>query len=395
MYLLLLNAGSSSLKGALVQLPSRQPAATATAEWSGDQTKYQWQDLHGTRHRGETRPWRDHVEAFHGMVKDLLAAPVQPADILAVGHRVVHGGRFDTAVKITPAVRQEIEAVSEQAPLHNPASLATIDAAQAALPRATHIATFDTCFHRTLPPEAATYPLPRQWTEDWGIRRHGFHGLSHEYCLQRTAELMQQPADGLKLITCHLGHGCSAAAISAGRCIDTTMGFTPLEGLMMASRCGDVDAGAILWVQQAQQMTAKQVEQVLCYESGLLGISGVSADMRAVLAASDAGNERARLAIQVYVHRLRKAIGGLFATLGGADALVFTAGVGENSPPIRAQACERLAPLGIEIDPARNRQPPPDSDISTDRSAARVFVLAAREDLTMVQQMAQLLKLAT
>jgi acetate kinase len=248
------------------------------------------------------------------------------------------------------------------------------------------VAVFDTAFHATLPAAAYTYPLPHEWTHGWGIRRYGFHGMSHSYCANRAAEVLGRDIEELRLVICHLGHGCSASAVLHGRSVDTTMGFTPLDGLMMATRSGSVDPGILTYVQLERGLTAKDVESALNHRSGLLGVSGVSGDMREVLAAGRSGNARAGLAVDMYVHRVRQAIGALAVTLGGIDALVFTAGVGENSAEVRAATCRGLECLGIEIDDEANARCRPDADVARRGAGARILVLATREDLAMLEE---------
>jgi acetate kinase len=254
-----------------------------------------------------------------------------------------------------------------------------------------HVAVFDTAFHATLPPEARTFPVPYRWTSDWGIRRFGFHGLSHAYCSRRAAELLGRPPDELQLVICHLGGGCSDAAVRGGRCVATTMGFTPLDGLMMATRSGSVDPGILLHVQRRHGLTVEQVEAALNHESGLLGVSGISGDMREILAAARAGHERARLALAVYTRRVRQAVGALAVTLGGVDALVFTAGVGEHAAEVRAAVCDGLECLGLELDGEANTACRPDADVARRSSRGRILVIATREDLTMLQQVIQVI----
>jgi acetate kinase len=312
-------------------------------------------------------------------------------DLAAIGHRIVHGGSFTSSVRITPKVRERIAALADLAPLHNPPGLETLAAAQQEIPDAPHVAVFDTAFHATLPAEAYTYAIPENWTREWGIRRFGFHGLSHAYCSRRAAEMLGRSDDQLRLVICHLGHGCSASAVHGGRCVDTTMGFTPLEGLMMATRSGSIDPGVITHVQEQHGLTAKQVEKALNHESGLLGVSGVSADMRQVLAAAHEGNERSRLALAIYTHRVRQAIGALAVTLGGVDALVFTAGVGENAAEIRQSVCTGLECLGLELDAQANSACRPDSDVAQSNSRRRILVIATREDITMLREVMQVL----
>ena len=302
----------------------------------------------------------------------------------AVGHRIVHGGDFHTSVHITSAVRERISALAELAPLHNPPGLETLAAAESLLPDVPHVAVFDTAFHATLPAAAHTYPLPYVWTEDFGIRRYGFHGLSHAYCAGRAAELLARPVEELRLVICHLGHGCSASAVLHGRSLDTTMGFTPLDGLMMATRSGSLDPGILTHIQLKRGLDARAIEEALNRFSGLRGVSGISGDMREVLAAARAGHQRARLAVDLYAHRVRQAIGALVVTLAGIDALVFTAGVGENSAEIRAATCLGLGCLGLELDADANARCRPDADVARRNAVARILVLAAREDLAML-----------
>lgn len=388
MRVLLLNAGSSSLKCALMESEDRRAWGRAAADWAGSATHYRC-STPGGEEIAEEVPWRGHAEAVRRALHDLVPARhggPRSAALAAVGHRVVHGGGFRSTVRIEADVRSRISALAELAPLHNPPGLETLAAAEAELPDVPHVAVFDTAFHATLPPEAHTYAVPEAWTRGFGIRRYGFHGLSHAYCSGRAAEMLGRPAEELRLAICHLGHGCSAAAVLGGRCIDTTMGFTPLDGLMMATRSGSLDPGVVLHVQLRHGLSAKEVEAALNHDSGLLGVSGVSEDMRAVLAAADTGNERARLALGVYAHRVRQAIGALMATLGGLDALVFTAGVGENAPEVRAASCRGLECLGIALDPEANARCRPDADIARRDSPARVLVIAAREDLTMLDE---------
>jgi acetate kinase len=230
------------------------------------------------------------------------------------------------------------------------------------------------------------YPVPYAWLTDWKARRYGFHGISHAYCAGRAAEFLGKAPQGLRLVICHLGNGASISAVRDGRCVDTSMGFTPLEGLMMGTRSGSVDPGLLLYVQRRKGVTAEHLDTVLNHESGLLGVSGVSADMRAVLAASDKGNARARLALDVYVHRIRQTIGAMTATLGGIDALVFTAGIGENAAPVRAAVCAGLDYLGLELDAASNERCRPDGDIATVKSRGRILVIGTREDLVIARE---------
>jgi acetate kinase len=394
MHILLLNAGSSSLKCTLMESTNRAIVAGSLADWAGPVTRYQYAGPDGKEHI-ENVPWKGHADAVPRILYDLMhAQPValsKGSALAGVGHRVVHGGQFTSSVRITPEIRSRITALADLAPLHNPPSLATLAAAEAGLPGVPQVAVFDTAFHATLAPEAWTYPIPANWTRDWGIRRFGFHGLSHAYCSRRAAELLGRPAEGLRLVICHLGHGCSASAVHGGRCIDTTMGFTPLEGLMMGTRSGSIDPSIVLHVQQHHGLTAEQVEAALNHQSGLLGVSGISGDMRQVLAAAGAGHQQAQLALAVYAHRIRQAIGALAVTMGGIDALVFTAGVGEHAHQVRKTACAGLDCLGLELDAQANASCRPDADVACRGSRARILVIATREDVTMLQEVVQVL----
>jgi acetate kinase len=389
---LLLNAGSSSLKATLVEAGGGRVVAHASADWAGPVTRYVCTRPAGDRVSEEV-PWRGHAEAVERALCDLVEGPdpsgASAPSLVAVGHRVVHGGAFRAPVRIAPEVRSRIAALAELAPLHNPPGLETLAAAEAELPDVPHVAVFDTAFHASLPPAARTYAVPEGWTRDWGIRRYGFHGLSHAYCTGRAAEMLGRSAAELRLVVCHLGHGCSAAAVRHGRCVDTTMGFTPLDGLMMATRSGAVDPGILLYVQRHHGLSAKDIEEALNHQSGLRGVSGLSGDMREVLAAAQAGDERARLAVDVYTHRVRQAVGALAATLGGIDTLVFTAGVGENAAAVRAASCRGLECLGVELDPDANEECLPDADVARPGSGVRVLVIAAREDVTMLREVMQ------
>lgn len=284
----------------------------------------------------------------HGLLKDI-------AEIEAVGHRVVHGGeKFASSVLVTDEVEAMIEECVVLAPLHNPHNLRGLRAARALLPNVPHVAVFDTAFHQSLPPKAFIYGLPYQLYTRHRIRRYGFHGTSHRFVAIRTAALLGRSLDSLKIITCHLGNGCSMTAIDRGRSIDTTMGFTPLEGLLMGTRCGDLDPAILPWLLAVEELSLSQLNAMLNKHSGLYGISGVSSDMREVLAAAESGNRRAALAVEVFCYRIRKYIGAYAAALGGLDAVTFTGGIGENSPQIRAQALEGLGFLGIKLDTTAN-----------------------------------------
>jgi acetate kinase len=301
------------------------------------------------------------------LVASLAAAP---EGVAAVAHRVVHGGaRFLEPVVIDDEVRRELEALSELAPLHNVPALAAIDVARRALPSVPHVAVFDTAFHATIPDEARTYALPRRWREEWGIRRFGFHGLS----VASAAERVPVP----RLVVCHLGGGCSVTAVLDGRSVDTTMGFSPLEGVPMATRAGSIDPEILLYLLRHELASADELEHALEHESGLLGLGGLSRVEELEASAEPA----AQLALSVFCYRVAAAVGSLATALGGIDALVFTAGIGEGSALVRERVCERLGFLGVELDRDANREAQPDADVATDCSPARVWVVHAREDV--------------
>jgi len=300
----------------------------------------------------------------------------------AVGHRIVHGGTaFLGPVRLDERVTARISALTSLAPLHQPKALAALAAVTAAIPDVPAVASFDTAFHAQMPEAAATYAIPAPWRQRWDLRRYGFHGLSHAYATRRASELLGVAAAELRLVTCHLGAGASLAAVQGGRSVDTTMGFTPLEGLVMATRSGSVDPGLVLWLADHVGMPPAELAATLEHRSGLLGLAG-TADMREILAGAETGEARARLALEVYLHRLRREIAAMTASLGGLDAIVFTGGVGERSAPIRAMAADGLAYLGIRIDPARNDAAGAgDREIGAAGAPVRVLVIESREDV--------------
>jgi acetate kinase len=308
----------------------------------------------------------------------------------AVGHRVVHGGRrFTAATVIDDTVTAAIAELTDLAPLHQPRALAAISAVQAVLPGVPAVACFDTAFHAGLPAAAATYALPTLWTERFALRRYGFHGLSHAYASRRAAEFVDRGPEHLRIVTCHLGAGSSLAAVHGGRSVDTTMGFTPLEGLVMATRCGSVDPGLIIWLLQRGGLTLDEVATGLESRSGLSGLAGLpnrSGDMRDVRLAAQEGEPGARLAVDVHAHRLRCEIAAMAAAMNGLDVLVFTGGIGEHQPAIRAEAAAGLGFLGVAIDPARNDAASADAEITAAGAAVRTLVVTAREDVEIARQ---------
>ena len=298
----------------------------------------------------------------------------------------MHGGeRFSAPVRLDATVEAALRELTALAPLHQPKSLASLDAVSAALPHLPAVVCFDTAFHATMDPSATTYALPADWRTRWRLRRYGFHGLSHAWVARRVPDLLGRPAAGLRLVSAHLGAGASLCAIRDGRSVDTTMGFTPLEGLVMATRSGSVDPGLILWLLDGGGLRAEELADGLEHRSGLRGLAGTP-DMRAVQERARAGDADARLALDVYAHRLRAGIAAMAAALGGIDALAFTGGVGEHSPQVRAEAVAGLRFLGLDIDPGRNAAATTDGDVSAPASAARTLVVSAREDLEIARQ---------
>jgi len=355
---LVVNAGSSSLKLALLD---ERDVVVDARELRVPRARVDPQELAGA-----------------------LRSPLRQAD--AVGHRIVHGGtRYQHAVKIDAGVRGELERLVDLAPLHQPKSLAALDLVSELLPVAPAVACFDTAFHSTLAPAASTYALPARWLERWGLRRFGFHGLSHSWVARRAAQMAGGDPAALRVVSCHLGAGASLCAIDGGRSIDTTMGFTPLEGLVMATRSGSVDPGMLLWLQEHAGVATAELAEALEHESGLLALSG-SSDMREVTSRASSGELQATLALEVYVHRLCAAIAAMTAALGGLDVLAFTGGVGEHSPHVRAMSSTGLGFLGVRVDEDLNRAAEGDTEIGTADAAVRVFVIAAREDLEIARQ---------
>ena len=397
MKVLVLNAGSSTQKSSLYELTDSLPVTPPEALWEGH---VEWSGPGGvgtlsvSNARGgtlrEQLEFDSRTSAIAHMLNTLWSGTTkvisEPSAIDIVGHRVVHGGqKYREATPITQEVKEEIARLAVFAPLHNRADLEVILTMEQILGHVPQIAMFDTAFHAQLPLPASVYPGPYEWFEQ-GIRRYGFHGISHQYCARRAAQILGRDLEPLRLITCHLGSGCSLAAIRRGRSVDTTMGFTPLDGLMMGSRSGAVDPGILIYLLHQNGYSADKLNRVLNQGSGLLGISGISSDMRQVLASMAEGNARAKLAFDVYVHRLRFYIGAMLASLGGLDALVFTAGIGENSPAVRAAACEAFGFLGLTLNPERNAQSPADQDIATPDSAVRVVIVRAREEWAIAQE---------
>jgi acetate kinase len=403
MKILVLNAGSSTQKSCLYEITDEvfstqasQPLWEGKINWTQDRGVAEIEVKTATGAMQESisddSPQAHLTYMLHTLSDGATKVIDRLSDIDVVGHRIVHGGEDyrDTAI-ITEDIKKAIARLSNLAPAHNPVALSGIEAIAEISKDVTQVAVFDTGFHATLPDAAAIYPGPYQWVEQ-GIRRYGFHGISHQYCSQRAAQILGRDVPLERLITCHLGNGCSLAAIKNGRSIDTTMGFTPVEGLMMGSRSGSVDPGILIYLLRYCDYSVEKLDDILNKASGLKGISGVSSDMREVREAIAQGNPRAKLALDIYVHRLRSGIGAMLTSLGGLDALVFTAGVGEHSAEIRQAACEAFGFLGLKLDLEKNQQQPVDEDIATTDSAVRVLVIHTQEDWAIAQQCWQLLQ---
>jgi acetate kinase len=335
---------------------------------------------------GEAAGPADHAQALGQVVESLQAAGHHPCELAAVGHRVVHGGeRFQQATRVDDDLLEAIRALTPLAPLHNPANLMGIEVMQGLAPQTPQFAVFDTAFHQTMPPEAYRYALPESYFASHGIRRYGFHGISHQYISREAARRLDRPADQIRLISLHLGNGASATAIRDGQSIDTSMGMTPLAGLLMGSRTGDIDPGVLLFLQRELGMDAQRLDRLLNRESGLKGMVG-SNDMRQVLAQAEAGDDGARLAVALFAYRIRSYIGAYLAILGGLDGLVFTGGIGEHSAEIRGRCCAGLGHLDIALDSHRNAAPGEDGRIDADSSRIRILVIPANEELEIARQ---------
>jgi acetate kinase len=393
MDVLVVNCGSSSLKAAVLDAASGERRVEVLAERIGEPGSYSRID------GGEPRPIaaRDHGGSLAALLPEILSRS-DAARLGAVAHRVVHGGeRFVAPVRIDDEVERAIEALCDLAPLHNPINLAGIRAARRLLPAPPHVAVFDTAFHATLPRRARSYALPAALAEKHGLRRYGFHGTSHAWVAGRAAEFLGSDLRDLRLVTCHLGNGCSVSAVEWGRSVETSMGMTPVEGLVMGTRCGDVDAGILIELLRREGWGPDELDRVLNRDSGLRGLSGVGNDVRDIEERARAGDERCRLALHVFGHRLRKYIGAYAAVMGGLDAVVFTGGIGEHSALLRHRAAQRLEFLGARLDEERNREArvdaaAPVAEISASGSRVRLLVVASDEAFAMARAVDALLR---
>jgi len=396
MKVLVLNSGSSSQKCALYEVQAPLPVEPPTRLWDG---KIDWSDAGvaeiaittgpGTTGK-ETIQLPTRQEAIERLLNSMWTGPAAavsaPAAVDCVGHRVVHGGPHHLeATFVNSSVREAIAGVSAFAPLHNRAELEGMKIVENLVGKVPQVAVFDTGFHRHMPLSSKVYPGPYEWYAQ-GIHRYGFHGINHQYCAERAAQLLQRDVKSIRMVNCHIGNGCSLAAIQDGRSVDTTMGFTPLEGLMMGTRSGSVDPGILTYLMRSRSMTGEQLDDLLNKHSGLLGLSGVSSDVREIQQAAQNKNERAKLAWEVYEHRLITGIGAMVAAMGGIDVLSFTAGVGENSVDLRRRVCEQFRFLGIELDSHSNAGLRGDRLISSAPSKVAVLVIAAQEEWQIARE---------
>ena len=397
MKILVLNSGSSSVKYKLIDSATSETLAEGGAEKLGlDDAFLKYKKADGSKAIIELGH-ADHVKAIRAIL-NLLTDPAEGCiksydEIDAVGHRVVHGGeKFNSSVLITDEVKDKIKECYDIAPLHNPANMTGIDAITELMPNVPQVGVFDTAFHQTMPAKAFMYPLPYKYYEKDGVRRYGFHGTSHRYVSQRAAEFLGLDLSKVKMITCHIGNGGSITAVDGGKSVDTTMGLTPTEGLMMGTRTGDVDPGALAFLMGRYNMNVDQLMKLINKESGVLGVTEMSNDMREIEAAVEAGNERATLALDMYQLRITKYIGAYAAEMGGVDVIVFTGGVGENQTGLRSDVCAPLGFMGVEIDLEANKVRGKEAVISTDASRVKVVVIPTDEELMIARDTAALVK---
>jgi acetate kinase len=391
MKVLVINCGSSSVKYQLIDTDTDLSLAKGMVSRIGMSGSVLTHKPHDRPEVKVSAEILDHIVAIEYVVSILLSENhgviEDRGEIEAIGHRVVHGGeKFTESVLITPELLVEIRNLIDLAPLHNPHNIRGINACQKTLPGVPMVAVFDTAFHHKMPPQAYIYGLPFVMYRRYGIRRYGFHGTSHKYVAEQASRMLGRPLEELKLITCHLGNGASVAAIDGGVSIDTSMGFTPLEGLLMGTRTGDLDPAIILHIMAREELTLHEANTLMNKHSGLAGISGISSDMREIIEAAHDNHVNARIALDAYCYRLRKYIAAYAGALGGLDALVFTAGIGENSPDVRACSCLNLQLIGVKLDEAKNKQAiGKEMDISTDDAAVHTLVVPTNEELVIAR----------
>lgn len=390
MKVLVINCGSSSLKYQVLDMTNESLLAKGLVERIGMEGSVITHEKTGMDKYKLVTPMEDHKDAIAQVlmaIQDADHGVVASMDeIGAVGHRVVHAGeKYADSVLITEEVIKALEECIELAPLHNPPNLLGIAACQQLMPTTPMVAVFDTAFHQTMPAESYLYALPYEYYTKYGVRRYGFHGTSHKYVSQRAADMLNVNLNDLKIITCHLGNGASVSAIKGGKCIDTSMGFTPLEGLVMGTRSGDIDPAIVNFIAKKEGLTPAEVDNVMNKKSGVLGISGVSSDFRDIEAALEEDNERAALALKVFAHKVRFYIGAYIAEMNGVDAIVFTAGVGENDMYMREVICQELGNLGIKLDVVKNKVRGKETIISTDDAKVKLLLIPTNEELMIAR----------
>ncbi len=398
MKILVLNCGSSSIKYKLIEIDNESIIASGKIERIGMHDGILSHHPSGKEHIKKVMEILNHGKAIKIMVDTLLdpehGVIKDKKEITAVGHRVVHGGeKFAKSSLITDEVKADIKDCFDLAPLHNHHNFSGIEAIEKILPGVPHVAVFDTSFHQTMPPHSYIYALPYAEYQKYGVRRYGFHGTSHRYVAQKAAELVKKPLNELKIITCHLGNGCSITAIDKSKSIDTSMGFTPLEGLVMGTRCGDLDPAIVIHLISRAGLPLTEIDAMLNKHSGLDGISGISNDMREIIQEVDNGNKRAQLALDIFTYRLKKYIAAYAGAMGGTDIIVFTAGIGENVPKVREQSCENLEFMGIKIDKNKNEQTiAKQGEISDSSSKVKIFCIPTNEELIIARDTAKIIK---
>lgn len=395
MNVLVINCGSSSLKYQLINMDDESVLAKGLVERIGIEGSVLKHEKAGLEKLVVEEVLKNHKDAINLVLKTLLdekyGAVKSLDEIDAVGHRVVHGGeKFAQSVIIDDDVIKAMKECINLAPLHNPPNIIGIEACQELLPNAPMVAVFDTAFHQTMPPVSFIYPLPYELYEEMKIRRYGFHGTSHKYVSQRVSELTGKSLEGTKIVTCHLGNGASLTAIKDGKSFDTSMGMTPLEGLAMGTRCGDIDPAIVTFLINKKNLTCQQIDDLMNKKSGVLGISGVSSDFRDIENEAHKGNQRAQLALDKFSYIVKKYIGSYAAAMGGLDVLVFTAGLGENSPPARKQVCEGLEFLGVELDDEKNNIRGKEVEISKEGSKVKIYVIPTNEELMIARDTKEL-----
>ncbi|SHE27422.1 acetate/propionate family kinase [Alkalibacter saccharofermentans] len=397
MNLLVINCGSSSLKYQLINMEDESVMAKGLVEKIGLETGIFTHSPSGKHKIVQKESIPNHTVALNMVMTALTESKYGVIDslseITAIGHRIVHGGEYySESVLIDDNVMEALEKCIELAPLHNPANITGVNACKELLPEVPQVAVFDTAFHQSMPSEAYTYPLPYEYYEKYKVRKYGFHGTSHKYVSNRTAAFLGKSIEDLKIITCHLGNGASIAAVKNGHSVDTTMGFTPLEGLAMGTRCGSIDPSIVTFLMEKEKLSTDEIYDILNKESGVLGISGVSSDFRDIEAAAENGNKRAILAIDVFNYKVKTSIGAYAAAMDGVDAIVFTAGLGENSASNRKAICEGLSYLGITIDDERNKIRGEENMISTTDSKVKVLVIPTDEEMAIARDTKDIVK---